>query len=319
MNKTNEGAPSAPQGGGVDDVLDVVARYVGKHSTIYGYIRDDLAALAAQPRTDAGVPDDTKVICPSCCHQFRAIPVRVQQAMIAAGFEPPFTDPPRTDAAQRAQGGGEVVAVTRHDAGFEPGPLFDPNGWDRLRALPKGTKLYTAPPSVPVGERIVDMQHLGATVVLHFESHERAGRYYARHADAVQASENAPSTPAPVAGDAVFGCAAAIDELRTIAKRLDEFDAGLIREAIRQIEAAIAQPAACRCVDCGGDQPGHDPHCAYMRDLHGAQPAAVDEAMVERALAAYLRRQEDGESLYGCVTAALTAALAGQQQENGNG
>src|SRR5690606_26843565 len=42
------------------------------------------------------------------------------------------------------------------------------------------------------------------------------------------------------------------------------------------------------------------------------QPAVVDEAMVERALAAYLRRQEDGESLYGCVTAALTAALAQQ-------
>ncbi len=218
-------APSAPQGGGVDGRAIAQARDAWQNSDegrmlandINGpvggqYLRNRLevafcagyeAALAAQPRTDAGVPDDTKVICPSCCHQFRAIPVRVQQAMIAAGFEPPFTDPPRTDAAQRAQGGGEVVAVTRHDAGFEPGPLFDPNGWDRLRALPKGTKLYTAPPSVPVGERIVDMQHLGATVVLHFESHERAGRYYARHADAVQASENAPSTPAPVAGDAV--------------------------------------------------------------------------------------------------------------------
>ncbi len=85
-------------------------------------------------------------------------------------------------------------------------------------------------------------------------------------------------------------------------------------------ESALAQqPAACRCVDCGGDRHEHDAHCAYMRDLHGAQPAAVNEAMVERALAAYLRRQEDGESLYGCVTAALTAALAGQQQENGNG
>ena len=82
------------------------------------------------------------------------------------------------------------------------------------------------------------------------------------------------------------------------------------------LEALAQQPAACRCVDCGGDQPGHDPHCAYMRDLHGAQPAAVNEAMVERALAAYLRRQEDGESLYGCVTAALTAALATQHGDN---
>lgn len=39
-------------------------------------------------------PDDTKVICPGCCHQFRAIPVQVQQLMLAAGFEPPFTAAP---------------------------------------------------------------------------------------------------------------------------------------------------------------------------------------------------------------------------------
>lgn len=39
------------------------------------------------------------------------------------------------------------------------------------------------------------------------------------------------------------------------------------------LAATPATPAtACRCVDCGGDQPGHDAHCAYMRDLHGAQP-----------------------------------------------
>ena len=58
---------------------------------------------------------------------------------------------------------------------------------------------------------------------------------------------------------------------------------------------------------------------AVLAQCAPQQPAAVNEATVERALAAYLRRQEDGESLYGCVTAALTAALAGQQQENGNG
>jgi hypothetical protein len=29
----------------------------------------------------------------------------------------------------------------------------------------------------------------------------------------------------------------------------------------------------CRCVDCGGNQPGHDPTCSYMHELHGeAQP-----------------------------------------------
>ena len=36
------------------------------------------------------------------------------------------------------------------------------------------------------------------------------------------------------------------------------------------------QPAACRCVDCGGDQPGHDPHCANMREIHGTQPQEAD-------------------------------------------
>lgn len=31
----------------------------------------------------------------------------------------------------------------------------------------------------------------------------------------------------------------------------------------------------CRCVDCGGNQPGHDPTCGYMHELHGeAQPVA---------------------------------------------
>jgi hypothetical protein len=41
--------------------------------------------------------DNDKVICPSCCHQFRAIPVNVQQLMIDVGFEPPFTAPPQRE------------------------------------------------------------------------------------------------------------------------------------------------------------------------------------------------------------------------------
>ena len=77
--------------------------------------------------------------------------------------------------------------------------------------------------------------------------------------------------------------------------------------------ALAQQPAACpRCdgtgeADSGGIHPWGAP---AMIPCECQQPAAVNEAMVERALAAYLRRQEDGESLYGCVTAALTAALA---------
>jgi hypothetical protein len=42
-------------------------------------------------------PDNDQVICPSCTYQFRAIPVNVQQLMIAAGFEPPFTAPPKRE------------------------------------------------------------------------------------------------------------------------------------------------------------------------------------------------------------------------------
>ena len=43
--------------------------------------------------------DNTKVICPACCHQFRAIPVQVQRLMLDAGFEPPFLEPAHSPAA----------------------------------------------------------------------------------------------------------------------------------------------------------------------------------------------------------------------------
>jgi hypothetical protein len=44
-------------------------------------------------------------------------------------------------------------------------------------------------------------------------------------------------------------------------------------------ERALPQPAEgvqageddCRCIDCGGNQPGHDPTCSYMHKLHGEQ------------------------------------------------
>jgi hypothetical protein len=45
------------------------------------------------------VADSDKVICPACCHQFRAIPGNVQRLMLDAGFEPPFTTPPAQPAA----------------------------------------------------------------------------------------------------------------------------------------------------------------------------------------------------------------------------
>lgn len=46
-----------------------------------------------------------EVICPKCVHQFRAIPENVQQLMLDAGFEPPFTHPapPKSFIRERAQ------------------------------------------------------------------------------------------------------------------------------------------------------------------------------------------------------------------------
>ena len=52
---------------------------------------------SAQPEQEP-VADGNKVICPACCHQFRAIPTAVQTLMLNAGFEPPFVTTP---AAQR--------------------------------------------------------------------------------------------------------------------------------------------------------------------------------------------------------------------------
>jgi len=59
------------------------------------------------------VADGNKVICPACCHQFRAIPTSVQTLMLNAGFEPPFVTPP---AAQRPWQGLTDEDVNRESA-----------------------------------------------------------------------------------------------------------------------------------------------------------------------------------------------------------
>jgi len=64
---------------------------------------------AAEPEQQAEpVADGNKVICPACCHQFRAIPTAVQTLMLNAGFEPPFVTPP---AAQRQWQGLEAEEI----------------------------------------------------------------------------------------------------------------------------------------------------------------------------------------------------------------
>jgi len=57
-----------------------------------------------EPQPVASVePNNEEVICPACTHQFRAIPVQVQQLMLKAGFEPPFTQEPAHPAGQEAE------------------------------------------------------------------------------------------------------------------------------------------------------------------------------------------------------------------------
>ena len=48
-------------------------------------------AAQAQAAVEPAEANNDEVICPNCCNQFRAIPVNVQQLMLDAGFEPPFT------------------------------------------------------------------------------------------------------------------------------------------------------------------------------------------------------------------------------------
>jgi hypothetical protein len=53
--------------------------------------------LYTHPPTDTALVEaanNDAVICPSCCTEFRAIPVTVQKMLLDAGFEPPFTHPP---------------------------------------------------------------------------------------------------------------------------------------------------------------------------------------------------------------------------------
>ena len=59
--------------------------------------RNALEAALEQQQAEP-VADGDKVICPACCHQFRAIPETVQTLMLHAGFEPPFTTAPKQQA-----------------------------------------------------------------------------------------------------------------------------------------------------------------------------------------------------------------------------
>ena len=75
------------------EALDIAYSFEGDvfgihHNDTVDAIQEAKAYLAAPEQSE---PNNDEVICPNCCTQFRAIPVNVQQLMLDAGFEPPFT------------------------------------------------------------------------------------------------------------------------------------------------------------------------------------------------------------------------------------
>lgn len=76
--------------------------YATLHARVPEIIGPAITALrkALEQPEQEPVADGNKVICPACCHQFRAIPTAVQTLMLNAGFEPPFVTTPAAQPAQ---------------------------------------------------------------------------------------------------------------------------------------------------------------------------------------------------------------------------
>lgn len=64
--------------------------------TLYEQCRYATQQPAQEPVSKT--PNNDHVICPACVHEFRAIPMNVQQLMIDAGFKPPFTEPVKQES-----------------------------------------------------------------------------------------------------------------------------------------------------------------------------------------------------------------------------
>lgn len=76
-----------------------------------------------QGDNEAAAVNDTEVICPNCCHQFRAIPMQVQSLLVESGHQPPFVGPPNHVTPKILM----AVASYYHD-----GPV---RNWDVVRAI----------------------------------------------------------------------------------------------------------------------------------------------------------------------------------------
>jgi len=88
--------------------------------------------------------NNNEVICPSCCTQFRAIPVNVQRLLIGAGISPPFTQEEAQTVEPVAIYHGKCI-IDCGDGGHQDITM--------LKMVAAGSKLYTRPAPAPTGER----------------------------------------------------------------------------------------------------------------------------------------------------------------------
>ena len=92
------------------------------HRTSFNQARGAVAALRtaieAAEKVEPVAPDDTKVICPACCHQFRAVPPAVQSLMLDAGFLPPFNTPPAERKPLTAEQVAQCIVEARVNGPF---------------------------------------------------------------------------------------------------------------------------------------------------------------------------------------------------------
>lgn len=108
------------------------------HALAVVHLAQDLKKATPQP-------DDTKVICPNCSHQFRAIPVEVQTMMLNVGFTPPFSKESLALKKPRWVAVGHVRHFEYSGIGVN-GFSQEPQLMDGSPFLPDGTILYALIP-----------------------------------------------------------------------------------------------------------------------------------------------------------------------------
>lgn len=104
------------EGYDIDDMLVPLDRALSGQQWKAWQAATERARLA--PQAGPVAPNNDEVICPACAHQFRAIPVNVQQLLLSLGAEPPFVHPPSIPAAGwQIERKGDAITVWRAGLG----------------------------------------------------------------------------------------------------------------------------------------------------------------------------------------------------------